>query len=833
MYKILSLAAASLIAACGNDPAAVSDPVLAAPEAPASESADPTFASMVASADKLAGFYDLYWDEDSGKLFLAIDRFDEPFIYQDGLARGVGSNDLFLDRGQLGSTRLVRFQRIGPRAMLIEDNTSYLATTENIAERKAVEESFARSVLWGFEAVAFDGETMLVDATEFFLRDTHHLAAKLKAAEEGDYKVDTTRSAIFLPRTKAFPDNTEVEAIVTLVGEPTGKIISTVTPDPRAITVHLHHSLVRLPDAGFEPLPFDGRGGFMDPAKPFVDRVILDYAVPVGDPIVRINTLRHRLQKKEPSAAVSAPVEPIVYYVDRGAPEPIRSALIEGASWWNEAFEAAGYEDAFRVELLPEDADPMDVRYNVIQWVHRSTRGWSYGSNVNDPRTGEIIKGHVSLGSLRVRQDYLLAEGLLAPYKDETIPEEMLEFSLARIRQLSAHEVGHTIGIAHNFAASANDRASVMDYPYPYVKLDRNGDIDVTEAYDVGIGEWDKRVILYGYQDFPDDVDATAAREEILRETYASGLEFVSDTHSRSDAFATSAGPAHPRGNLWDNGADAVAELDRLMQVRKVVLGNFSERNIRMQRPMANIEDVLVPMYLIHRYQLKAAATFIGGQEFTYSMRGDGRVPVKPIPPAKQRAAVESLLATITPDALRLRPELVALIPPRSPGTPDSREIFPRRTGYVFDPFAAAATAADLTLEMLLDPARAARMINNHALDPEQPGFAELVRAVLEATWYSRAAPDEDAELRRVVDDTVLQRLMMLAANPQVQPQARAVALDQLIELDAWIGAQVSRAPADWRAHYRFASDQIRRFLANPEAMPPQTPLKAPPGSPI
>jgi len=821
-----------LVTACGQEPASPPDrpddhSAVASAEPPA------TLAGLTANSEKLAGFFDLYWDDETGKLFLAIDTFDQPFIYQDGLARGVGSNDLSLDRGQLGATRLVQFQRVGPRALLIQDNTGYIATSKDRDEQSAVEESFARSVLWGFDAVVIEGDTMLVDATEFFLRDTHNLAARLQAAEEGAYKVDPSRSAIFLPRTKAFPDNTEVEAIVTLVGDPTGGIISTVTPDPRAITVHLHHSFVRLPEPGFEPLPFDGRGGFMDPTKPYVDRISLDYATPVGDSIVRSNTLRHRLHKKDPSAKVSAPVEPIVYYVDRGAPEPIRSALVEGASWWNEAFEAAGYEDAFRVELLPEDADPMDVRYNVIQWVHRSTRGWSYGSNVNDPRTGEIIKGHVSLGSLRVRQDYLLAEGLLAPYQDETVPDAMLEFALARIRQLSAHEVGHTLGIAHNFAASAHDRASVMDYPHPYVRLGPDGGIDVSDAYDTGIGEWDKRVVMYGYQDFPGDVDAAAQRERILLETYASGLEFVSDTHSRTDAFAQSAGPAHPRGNLWDNGADAVDELNRLMKVREAVLRKFSEKTIRVGRPMASIEDALVPMYLLHRYQLIAAATFIGGQEFTYSMRGDGWVPVKPVPPAKQRAAISSLLATITPDALRLRPGLAALIPPRPPGTPDSREIFPRRTGYVFDPFAAAATAADLTLEMLLDPTRAARMINSHALDPEQPGFAELVSAVLEATWYSRAAPGEDAELRRVVNDTVLQRLMMLAANPQVQPQARAIALDQLIELDAWIGAQVSRAPADWRAHYRFSSDQIRRFLANPAAMPPQTPLKAPPGSPI
>ncbi len=796
-------------------------------------SALPTISDVVKVAQKFDGFYDLYWDAVSGKLFLAIDAFDEPFIYVSGLARGIGSNDLFLDRGQLGDTRLVRFFRSGPKVLLIEDNPKFIANSDNPDEQLAVRESFSRSVLWGFEAVAADDGAVLVDATEFFLRDTHDLTATLKAAEEGEYKVDTSRSAIFLPRTRAFPDNTEIEAVVTLVGEPTGDIVRTVTPDPTAITVHLHHSFVRLPEPGYEPLPYDPRSGYLDPASSFVNGVIYDYATPIGESVQVAHTLRHRLKKKNPGAESSEPVEPIVYYVDRGTPEPIRSALIDGASWWNDAFEAAGYKDAFRVELLPEGVDPMDVRYNVIQWVHRSTRGWSYGFSVVDPRTGEIIKGHVSLGSLRVRQDYLLAEGLLAPYQDGTVPDALLEFALARIRQLSAHEVGHTLGLEHNFAASANGRASVMDYPFPYVTIGRDGTIDVSEAYDVGVGPWDKRAVLYGYQDFPAGSDRAIERETILLQTYASGLDFVSDSHSRADLYAVNAGPAHPRGSLWDNGADAIAELERLMQVRAVVLENFSERNIRVGRPMAHIEDVLVPMYLLHRYQLKAAATFIGGQEFRYSVRGDGWVPVSPVPPAKQRRAIDAMLETISPEALRLRPELVALIPPRPPGSPPTQEIFPRQTGYVFDPNAAAVTAAGLTLDILLDPTRAARMINNQALDETQPGFAELIGRLLDATWYSRQAPVEDAGLRRIVNNAVLDRLMALAAKPDAQPQARAIALDQLIELDAWISNQITRAPADWRAHYRFAADQIRRFLANPAAVPPATPLQAPPGSPI
>ena len=366
------------------------------------------------------GFIDTWWDEDTGRMLVRVEAFDTPFIYQSSLPRGVGSNDLGLDRGQLGSTKIVRFQRSGPKVLLVEDNLQYRAQSDNSDERQAIAESFARSVIWGFTDIDDDASSTIIDATAFFVRDAHGLGARLAAAGEGNYSVDESRSAIFLPRTKAFPDNTEVEAIVTLVGSATGPYLPTVVPDTTALTVHVHHSFIRLPDDNYEPLPYDPRSGVI--GLRYDDGGFADYATAIGDSLVVDFGRRHRLEKKDPSAAVSEAVEPIVYYLDRGAPEPVRSALLEGARWWAQAFEAAGYKDAYRVELLPEGADPMDVRYNVIQWVHRSTRGWSYGSSVLDPRTGEILKGHVSLGSLRVRQDYLIAEGLLAPYADESVP---------------------------------------------------------------------------------------------------------------------------------------------------------------------------------------------------------------------------------------------------------------------------------------------------------------------------------------------------------------------------------------------------------------------------
>ena len=793
----------------------------------------PALADHVAGMTHMPGFLDLYWDEGAGKLFVAVEEFDAPFIYFVALARGVGSNDLALDRGQIGGSRLVRFQRSGPRVLLVQDNTGYVARSDNPAEVAAVEESFARSVLGGFEAVARGGETLLIDATSFFLRDAHRVGPRLQAAGEGQYKADETRSAIYLPLTRSFEANTEIEAIVTLAGAPEGPHLRTVTPDADTITVHQHHSFVRLPEPGYEPLPYDPRSGYSDPSSGWYMPLHHDYATPFDEPLRQPLTPRHRLTKRDPDAASSEAVEPIIYYVERGTPEPIRSALIDGASWWAAGFEAAGFRDAFRVELLPEGVDPLDIRYNVIRWVHRSTRGWSYGATIVDPRTGEILKGQVSLGSLRVRQDYLLAEGLLAPYEDQSVPEEMGEFALARIRQLSAHEVGHTLGLDHNFAASADGRASVMDYPFPLVTLGADGEVDLSAAYDTGLGEFDKRAIEYGYRQYGANEAAVEAREQLIRDRIAAGLHYVSDIHSRADLYARYPGAANPLGNLWDNGSDPVAELTRITALRARVLEGFSQRTVRYGRPLSSIENALVPMYLLHRYQIKAAAKSLGGQYFTYALRGDGQIPVSLVPPPAQRDALKALLATLEPSFLGLRPELVALIPPRPPGQPRPREIFPRKTGYVFDPLAAAAVGAGLTLDQLLDPLRAARMINARAIDVSQPGFQELVDAVMQATFYAPAAGGRDGELQRVVNSETLERLLSLAAHPEAMPQARAIAYDRVVELGEWLALQVPSATAGWRAHYRFAGGRIGRFLDSPESIPPSAPIAAPPGSPI
>ena len=785
------------------------------------------FADALDGFERLEGFIDLYRDDSGGRLYLGLDSFDTPLLYQASLARGVGSNDLGLDRGQLGARHIVRFERHGNRVLLVADNLDYRALSDNPDEQHAIDASFAHSVLWGFEIAGRADGRVFVDATDFLLRDAHGLARTLEQAGEGSYAVDASRSAIYAPRTKAFPDNSEIEAVVTYTGKPAGAILGTVAPDPASISVHLHHSFIRLPDDGYEPLPYDPRAGLIGLA--YGTDGFSDYATPVGEELTVRYARRHRLQKQDPSAAVSEAVEPIVYYLDRGAPEPIRSALLDGARWWNEAFEAAGYRDAFRVEMLPEDADPMDVRYNVIQWVHRSTRGWSYGSSILDPRTGEILKGHVTLGSLRVRQDYLIAEGLLAPYGDGETGERdaALDMALARIRQLSAHEVGHTLGIEHNFAASTQGRSSVMDYPHPQIRIADDGTLDLTDAYDTGIGAWDERVILYGYQDFPDDVDADAQRAEILSETLAT-LKFVADSDARA------VGTAHPDGNLWDNGGDAIAELNHLLRVREIALSRFGEANLRPGRPLATLEEVLVPIYLLHRYQLQAVGKLIGGDDFRYALRGDGQRPGVPVPPERQRAAAAALYATLSPRVLALDPELLAGIPPRPPGYTRSRETFPRHTGPSFDPLGPPASAAALTLEVLLDPARAARLSANHALDAAQPGFQELLNGLLGATWYAPQGSGQAAAIRRTVDLLVLDELARLVVDEQAAPRVRAAARGALAALDDWIAqrAAVESDPA-WRAHYGYARHRIGLLEDEPQLFRELPRVAVPPGSPI
>jgi hypothetical protein len=775
----------------------------------------PSIAEMTAGTERMDGFLPLYWSADSGRLWMEIPRLGVEMIHYVGFGAGLGSNDLGLDRGALRGSRIVKFERVGRKVMMVQPNYRFRAVSDNPAEVRAVEDAFARSVLWGFTAEAETDGRVLVDVTDFVVRDA------VGAAEDmapGSYRLEATRSSVYMAMTDAFPTNTELEAELTFVRQPGGgggapflEGVGSVAATGEAASIRLHYSFVELPDDGYEPRAFDPRAGYGGIAYE-------DYAAPITAPMTRRFIRRHRLEERDPAAAVSDPIEPIVYYLDPGTPEPIRTALLDGARWWNQAFEAAGYRNAFQVVLRPDSISPLDARYNVINWVHRSTRGWSTGASVDDPRTGEIIKGVVTLGSLRIRQDYMIAEGLLSPYAegDET-PPELAEWALARIRQLAAHEVGHTIGLGHNYYNSTAGRISVMDYPHPLVTLRADGSLDHSEVYDEGIGSWDRVAIRYGYDDFPAGTDEEAALRRILDDAWEADMRYMTN----QDINTT------PQADQWANGTDVAAELDRMLDVRRAALSRFGERAIKTGAPMATLEEVLVPLYLHHRYQIEAAATAVGGVAYVYATRGDGERPVWRVPADEQRRALDALARALEPVELTLPVPVLAAIPPRPPGYGMTRELFPRYTGAPFDALTPAATLARHTFDMLLTLERAARLVEQRMLDQTFPGLEEVLGRVVEASFGAPASGAYEEEVKQIVEAVVVEAIEELAGRSPM-PQVRAISTAALRRLQASLATR-GDAP-----HAALLAMEIGRFLERPvEPVPvPALPV-APPGAPI
>lgn len=780
-----------------------------------------TIEAKTAGMKKFPGFIEYYFDEKQDKIFLVIEKFDTELLYVNSLPAGIGSNDIGLDRGQLGSDRIVKFEKRGPKVLMVEPNYRYRAITESATEKRAVEQAFAQSVLWGFTVSAEENGKVLVEATDFFMQDAHNVIGRLRSSNQGTYSLDKSRSAFYAPRIKNFPENSEFEITLTFTGQPTGGFIRSVTPTPTSITVRQHHSFIQLPDNNYKPRKFDPRAGYFGISY-------YDYATPISEPIEKRFINRHRLVKKDPSAAVSEAVEPIIYYLDPGVPEPIRSALLDGARWWNQAFEAAGYKDAFQVQVLPDDADPMDVRYNLIQWVHRSTRGWSYGSSVSDPRTGEIIKGQVSLGSLRVRQDFLIAEALLAPYEEgKPVSKEMETMALARLRQLSAHEVGHTIGLAHSYASSSEGRASVMDYPHPQAQL-KDGKIDLSNAYDTKIGAFDKVSIMYGYQHFADGVNEEEALNNIIQHSLIAGLTFLSDQDARPQ------GSAHPFAHLWDNGQDVADELNRVLEIRNVAMKNFGESNINPGAPMSTLEEALVPLYFYHRYQTEATAKLVGGLNYRYALRGDGQLITEIVSAAQQISALESLMKTIEPKTLALPESVLRQIPPRPLMYSRHRELIQGRTNLTFDPLAAAESAADLTFGLVLNPARAGRLFEYHSRDAKLPSLETVIDRLIAVTFKAVSQPGYEGAVQITINNALLFNLIKLAKDGSASTQVRSVAVFEIEKLGKILEAKIKTTTnEDWKAHYQYALMQINSFSDDPEEYKLPTLNDAPPGQPI
>jgi hypothetical protein len=722
------------------------------------------------------GYFDTYYDAGLNRLYARIpqERLKESFLYVYSLSQGIGSNDIGLDRGQLGSEQVVYFEQRGQRVFLVQPNLAFRALTNNPLEKASVEQAFAKSVRYGFEVKGHEKGDLIIELTDFLLQDAHGVSARLASAKQGSYSLDLSKSALNSERTKSFPKNIEMDVMLTFKGTPTGAWIRSVTPEPGLVTVFQHHSFIELPDDQYTPRAYDPRSG----AYPFS---YMDYATPVDQPIVKKWITRHRLVKKDPQAAVSEPVKPIVYYLDNGTPEPIRTALLDGGAWWNEAFEAAGFKNAFRVEVLPDSIDPLDVRYHVIQWVHRSTRGWSYGSSITDPRTGEIIKGHVSLGSLRIRQDYMIAQALSEqPFASASSKKALMDFALSRIRQLSAHEIGHTLGFAHNYAASTRNKSSVMDYPHPQLSL-VDGKVSLDNAYETGIGTWDKVTVAYAYSTVAPGEDQEKALTQILDHAYTSGLRYLTDQDARPASSPSAS--AH----LWDNGMDVVDELSDMLAVRKTAMNGFSWDNLE-QGTASGLEDVFVPLFFWHRYQTEAVAKQLGALTYAYQVKGGVETDVAPLSADAQRKALNGLFSVLDAEQLAIPADKLGLFPPRVFGDQRGRESFKSQLGSAFDPFTAAVTAADIAFGFMFQPERIGRVVQQKWMDDQQLGLDELLDKTSDYLFNRQHDSAYHQSIQEMIGTRYLSYVYALSVHESVFPQVRLMAQDHLAKLSkSWV----------------------------------------------
>ena len=758
------------------------------------------------------GFMNFSYNNDSGKIILEINKLDSEFMYINSLSRGVGNNDLGLDRGQLGNSRIVYFTRRGNKILLIQPNLRYVSNSSNYLENKAVKEAFARSVLFGFDIIEKTKDSYKIDITSFLIRDAHGVSQRLRYSNSGSYTLNKSMSAIDLDRTKAFPKNIEFDVLLTFTGNPSGNLVRSVTPTASNLTVNQHHSFVELPDNNYKKRKFDPRSG----SNPFI---VYDYSTPIDDKLEQRFIVRHRLNKKYPKQEISEPVEPIVYYIDNGTPEPVKSALIEGGNWWNQAFESAGYKDAFRIEVLPEDADPMDVRYNLIQWIHRSTRGWSYGASIVDPRTGEIIKGQVSLGSLRVRQDYMILSGLIDNPNDIKNKSLIKKTSLDRIRQLSAHEIGHTLGFAHNYISSANNRSSVMDYPHPKIDI-VNGDINIDNAYSKNIGDWDKVSVRYAYTDFQENENEDVKLNDIIEEAVNKGLYFLSDSDSRP------VGSANPFSHLWDNGEFPYKELNKLLKVRDLALKNIDLDNLVDGEPYDRIEDILVPIYMLHRYQIESAAKAIGGVDYLYFVKNKNNDKVKFVDSKLQKESLKSLLNVLNPKNLVLPNNLIQILSPRSFRNPRTRENFESNTGVTFDYINASSSIINHTLTFLLNPQRINRIYQQNMFGEKILMLDDYLTIISNSIFSNNRMSPYESSINKNTSSLFLDHLFLTFNNSNTNDLSKSVILSSIMNTKEKLSSNLN----DYNS---FLVNKINGFIDNPDKYIPVEKTKIPDGSPI
>ncbi|MCL1146519.1 zinc-dependent metalloprotease [Shewanella marinintestina] len=774
-------------------------------------------ATIIKKSQAATGFINLFYEQASGELYLEANKLNQPFLMLTSLPHGVGSNDIGLDRGQLGRTRMVQFERHGPYLILKQLNTDYRANTENAAEQRAVKEAFAESVLWRGKLVT--GKRNLVAINDLVVNDFHGISDALERSKQGSYHLDKSKSLILPEGVKSFERNSDIDVLLTFDAAKAGNYVAQVTPDAKHLSVRLRYSFIALPEEGYQARAYHPLSGYLSDEY-------LDYGTRVDEDIRQRFLLRHRLEKVTPGSASSQVVKPITYYLDPGVPEPIRSALLEGASWWEDAFTDAGFINGFKVELLPEDADPQDVRYNVIQWVHRATRGWSYGAAVTDPRTGEIIKGHVTLGSQRVRQDHLIARGLTAGWQDRAAADEAsMQLALARIRQLSAHEIGHTLGLDHNFAASSNNNASVMDYPHPMVSI--NGDkIDISKPYDEGIGAWDKYTVAYGYGEYADPQAEAAGLAQLRDDVAKQGLRYIGEADSRSAAASNA------YASLWDNGNDPVAELTRLAEVRAKAINDFSADALLAEQPQGELQDAFVPIYLLTRFQIAAAAKMIGGTTYSYSDGVDGKT-WHYVAPAIQQQALETLLTTLSAEQLVVPEKLQEILVPKAGNYYKTRESFDSALGVVTDPLAMAEGLSRLTLSQIYAPARINRVNQAYLSDKEQLSVAKLTDKVFAHTVFSDIPTGHELGVWMRVNAVTLDSILASFHNEQTRPEVKAQLAERLHYLVKQLKRKVKRVSAYEAAHFAWLQQGVEKGLKDADAKLIAKPLALPPGSPI